>query len=46
MIAQTQTGASYQQNGAYAALRGGKQGDGIISELHGRFYEQNYNGNL
>lgn len=46
MIVQTQTGPSYQQNGALAALRGGKQGDGIVSELHGRFYEQTYNGNI
>lgn len=27
-------------------MRGGKQGDGIVSELHGRFYEQNYRGNV
>lgn len=46
MIAQTQTGASYSQQGSFANLRGGKQGDGIFSELHGRFYEQNYNGNV
>lgn len=26
--------------------RGGRQGDGIISELHGRFYESAYRGNL
>lgn len=26
--------------------RGGRQGDTIVSELHGRFYEQNYRGHL
>lgn len=27
-------------------IRGGKQGDQIVSELHGRFYEQVYRGNV
>lgn len=26
--------------------RGGKQGDSIVSELHGRYYEQTYRGNM
>lgn len=26
--------------------RGGKQGDQIVSELHGRYYEQTYRGNM
>jgi hypothetical protein len=46
MLAQTQVGPSIQSNGTQAALRGGKLGDGIFSELHGRFYEQNYQGNV
>jgi hypothetical protein len=46
MLQQTQTGPAKYSPGSTAALRGGNLGDGIISELHGRFYEQNYNGNL
>ena len=34
------------QDGATVNLRTGKGGDAIVSELHGRFYEQNYRGNL
>lgn len=45
MLQQTQTGPAKYSNGAAAALRGGTLGDGIFSELHGRFYEQNYQGN-
>jgi len=46
MLLQTLTGPSKVSNGSLSALRGGTLGDGIISELHGRFYEQNYQGNL
>jgi hypothetical protein len=46
MIQQTQIGPATYGDGVPAALRGGKQGDGIVSELHGRFYEQNYRGNV
>lgn len=46
MLQQTQTGPAKYSNGSTAALRGGTLGDGIVSELHGRFYEQNYQGNL
>ena len=46
MQIQTQVG---QQNNAVGLtaqnLRSGRQGDAIVSELHGRFYEQVYNGN-
>jgi hypothetical protein len=46
MLLQTLTGPSKVSNGSLSALRGGNAGDGIVSELHGRFYEQNYQGNL
>ena len=46
MLQQTQTGPAKYSNGAAAALRGGTLGDGIFSELHGRFYEQTYQGNV
>ena len=46
MLLQTLTGPSKVSNGSLSALRGGTLGDGIFSELHGRFYEQNYQGNL
>lgn len=46
MLQQAQTGPAKYANGSSAALRGGTLGDGIFSELHGRFYEQNYQGNL
>ena len=46
MLLQTLTGPAKSSNGALTGLRGGNLGDGIFSELHGRFYEQNYQGNL
>lgn len=33
-------------DGVVAKARGGRQGDQIISELHGRYYEQTYRGNM
>lgn len=33
-------------DGSTPVMRGGRQGDGIVSELHGRFYETNFRGNL
>lgn len=45
MLLQQQVGPSSSADGAYPNLRGGKQGDLIVSELHGRFYEQVYRGN-
>lgn len=35
-----------QGDGVQAPLRAGKLGDQIVSELHGRYYEQCYRGNL
>jgi hypothetical protein len=43
---QLQTGPILTSDGTYPNARGGKLGDVIVSELHGRFYEQNYRGNL
>lgn len=43
---QTQTGIQNSSDGAVITARAGKQGDAIVSELHGRFYEQAYRGNL
>lgn len=46
MLIQTLTGVQNNQDGASGiAVRGGKQGDLIISELHGRYYENTYRGN-
>lgn len=46
MLVQSLTGPSKVSNGSLSALRGGNLGDGIFSELHGRFYEQTYQGNF
>ena len=46
MLQQLQTGPAQYSKGSVAATRGGNLGDLIASELHGRFYEQNYQGNL
>lgn len=45
MLLQTLTGPSKVSDGSLSAVRGGNLGDVIVSELHGRFYEQNYRGN-
>lgn len=45
MLFQGQTGPTTNSDGTYPNLRLGKLGDGIVSELHGRFYEQVYRGN-
>lgn len=48
-MAQTVGGAvgpSFSGDGAFPPIRQGKQGDIIASELHGRFYEQTYRGNV
>lgn len=47
MLSEIVTGP--QQNlsdGIQKAARGGRQGEQIISELHGRYYEQAYRGNI
>lgn len=46
MLLQGQTGPQTTADGTYPNLRIGKAGDIINSELHGRFYEQTYRGNL
>jgi hypothetical protein len=46
MQLQLQTGPQTVADGSPAVMRGGKLGDGIVSELHGRFYEQTYRGNV
>jgi len=43
---QTQTGIQNNPDGVLVTARAGKQGDSIVSELHGRFYEQNYRGSV
>lgn len=42
---QIQPGQQNLSDGVAANARGGRQGDVIVSELHGRYYEQNYRGN-
>ncbi len=46
--AQGQVGVQLNSDGAVPVqgFRQGKQGDMVVSELHGRFYEQNYRGNV
>lgn len=46
MILQGQVGPTINSDGAFPNVRQGKLGDIINSELHGRFYEQAYRGNL
>ena len=44
---QGNVGIQNQPDGAQLVIqRLGRQGDGIVSELHGRFYEQCYRGNM
>lgn len=46
-LIQGNVGAQNQADGAQAVIqRIGRQGDGIVSELHGRHYEQTYRGNV
>lgn len=44
MLLSTQVGAAKYGNGAQPPLRSGTLGDGLVSELHGRFYEQCFQG--
>lgn len=46
MLLQGIAGPQTFADGAYGEIRLGRLGDAIISELHGRFYEQAYRGNL
>ena len=45
-LSQTTVGAQYASDGQTVTQRAGKQGDGIVSELHARYYEQTYRGNV
>ncbi len=46
MLIQSNVGQpTYAASGATPNLRSGKQGDTILSELHGKYYEQTYNKN-
>lgn len=40
------TGPQNNGDSIITKARGGKQGDQIVSELHGRYYEQTYRGNM
>ena len=47
MLIQTSVGQpATQSSGATPNIRSGRQGDVIYSGLHGRYYEQTYNGNV
>jgi hypothetical protein len=46
MLVQGATGPINLQDGVNPPLRQGRQGDVVVSELHGRFYEQAYRGNV
>ena len=47
MISQIQVGEQQLPQGStFGNQRGGRQADTIISQLHGKYYEQNFNGNL
>lgn len=44
---QLNVGVQNQSDGAQLIIpRAGRQGDQIVSELHGRYYEQSYRGNM
>lgn len=46
MLLQGTVGPTVNADGVNANARQGKQGDVITSELHGRYYEQTYRGNV
>lgn len=46
MLAEIVTGIQNLGDGIASKWRGGKQGDGLVSELHGRYYEQTYRNNM
>ncbi len=46
VVAQGSVGPDVLQDGAPAAVRLGKGAEQIVGQLHGRFYEQNYRGNV
>lgn len=46
MLLQGQTGPQVLQDGTLPNVRLGKTGEQVTQDLHGRFYEQNYRGNM
>jgi hypothetical protein len=46
MFNQIQTGVQNNGDTQIVISRGGKQGEQMVSELHGRYYEQTYRGNV
>jgi hypothetical protein len=46
MFNQIQTGTQNNGDTQIVISRGGKQGEQMVSELHGRYYEQTYRGNV
>ena len=46
LLVQGQVGPTTNADGSSQLLRLGRAGDAIITALHGRFYEQNYRGNV
>lgn len=46
MLVQTSVGPTTNSLGTVPVLRSGKGADVIVSELHGRYYEQTYNNNV
>lgn len=46
MLNQIQVGTQNLSDNVNTIARGGKQGDAIVSELHGRYYEQTYRGKI
>jgi hypothetical protein len=46
MLNQNLVGVQLNSDGNTPFSRAGKQGDTIVSELHGRYYEQAYRGNI
>lgn len=45
MLSQLQVGVVNVGDGIQPPMRGGRQGDQIVSELHGRYYESAFRGN-
>ena len=46
MLLQGLVGPAQAQDGSNPTLRSGKGGEGIVTELNARYYEQNYRGNV
>ena len=46
MLIQANTGVQNNPDGQPVILRADKQGEVMVSELHGRYYEQTYRGNM